>query len=39
MHDFLLIGGGELTGWCFSNLNHQPSGFNQSGFYVLVVSM
>ena len=29
--DFLLIGWGEVTGWCFRNLNHQPSGSNQSG--------
>ena len=29
---------GEITGWGFGNLNHQPSGVNQSRFYVLVVS-
>ena len=25
----------EVIGWCFGNLNHQPSGSNQSGVYVL----
>ena len=35
---FLLVGS-EVTGWCFRNLNHQRSGSNQSGVYVLVVSM
>ena len=29
---------GEVTG-CFGNLHHQSSGSNQSGVYVLVVSM
>ena len=31
--------GGEATGWCFRNLNHPPSGSNQSGAYELVVSL
>ena len=31
--------GGEVTGWCSKNLNHQPSGSNQSGVPVLVLSL
>ena len=30
---------GEVTEWCFRNLNHQPSGSNWTGTYLLVVSM
>ena len=29
----------EVIGWSFKNLNHRSSGFNQSGVYMLVVSM
>ena len=36
---FFWLVGGEVTGWCFGNLNHQPSDSNCSGVYVLVVSM
>ena len=35
---FFWLAGGKLTGWCFGNLNHQPSCSNQSGVYMLVVS-
>ena len=35
MTSFQLFGG-EVTGWCFGNLNYQPFGSNQS---MLVVSM
>ena len=30
---------GEVTGWSFRNLDHQPSGYNQSGTYALKVGM
>ena len=30
---FFWLANGEVTGWCFRNLNHQPSGSNQSGIY------
>ena len=36
---FFRLVGGEVTGWCFRNLNHQPPSSSQSGFYMLVVSM
>ena len=35
---FRLVGG-EVAGQYLGNLNHQPSGSNRSGVYVLVVSM
>ena len=34
---FLWLVGGQVTGWCFWNLNHQPSGSRQSSVYLLVV--
>ena len=30
---------GEVTGWCYRNLNYQPSGSNQPEVYLLVVRM
>ena len=36
---FFWLVGGEITGWCFGNLNHQPSGSNQCKFCLLVLSM
>ena len=36
---FFWLAGGEVTGWRLGNLNHQPSGSNQSGVCVLVVSV
>ena len=36
---FFWLVGGEVTGWYLWNLIHQPSGFSQSGVYVLVLSM
>lgn len=29
----------KVIGQCFANLHHQPSGFNQLGVYVLVISI
>ena len=35
----LWLVGGEVTGWCSRNLNHQPSGSNQSGVPGLMLSL
>ena len=35
---FFWLVGGEVTGWCFRNLNHQP-GSDQSGVYKLGLNM
>ena len=35
---FFWLPGGEVTGWCFRNLNYQPSYWNQSGIFVLVLT-
>ena len=34
---FLWLVDGQVTGWCFWDLNHQPSGSRQSSVYLLVV--
>lgn len=31
--NFFWLADGEVTEWCFRNLNHHPSGSNQSGIY------
>ena len=36
---FLSLVGGEVRGWCFRDLSHQPSGSDQSGVHVLVLSL
>ena len=36
---FLSLIGGEVTGWWFWNLSHQPSGSDQSGVHVFVLSL
>ena len=36
---FLSLIGGEVTGWCFRNLSHQPSGSDQSRVHVFVLSL
>ena len=36
---FGLVGGEKVTGLYFRNLNNQPSGSNQSGVYMLVLSV
>ena len=33
---FLSLAGGEVRGWCFRNLSHQPSCSDRSGVHVLV---
>ena len=38
-HLILWFVDGEVTEWCFRNLNHQTYGSNWSGVYMLVVSM
>ena len=36
---FFGLVGGEVTRWCFQNLNHQPPGSNHSGVCILVLSI
>lgn len=36
---FLSLAGGEVRGWCFRNLSHQPSCSDWSGVHVLVLSL
>ena len=37
--NFFWLVGGEVIRWCSGDLNHQPSGSNQSGVHVLVVTI
>lgn len=36
---FHILVGSEVTGWGSRNLDNQPSGFNQSGVLVLMLSL